>query len=785
MLQFWTSFISFFKKIFMPKNWKRWLLLFFAIIGILITIICGSFFAISKKMEVSVEYGEGVKYQIEAKLKTENGKYENSNDKELTDISNSLKYRFASVNDFSTDFVPKGNGIIEVTRHKLFDNENSKQKKEFENAILKKSSFVFTDTEMRPIFSNGLFNNDPKAKIDYHDIEKYAAPLKPNSAKVIFNPFNRKYQIHLELKDDDAIREWTKAIRYISNTESHGLLMWANLDDLYHKANDNLYKDDWLAAGENAANFVFVNNTPWDNKNKKWNALKKFDFDGGKYLVSLGGDLNEKNFIIKDILDSQKSTTYAIASSINISSNKNLELKLHNEPMFYTKENSKFNFSYVWIAASIAIALIAIILIVCFGLLGALNSVALGLFVFLTLLLFTLLQGRFSPPTVTGLIVGIIVGTIVLFIQLLNFKNEVYKNNNKIKKSYKNAANKSFVPSLDIFILSLFVSTILFFIGTPNMQTFSLMVAFSSISGILSLILINRWLAGLMLNTDVFENNRWLLFVRKNETTISNKENDKFRKIDYVHKSKWISFITPLFVLIGIIIFITLSAINKNSWKSFNTVGIFAELSNTNINLEFSKFGISLVVILVALTLYSLVRFKWAITVSMIITLLINIVLTFSLFLITRIPLSSYSIQTFFWVILISCTNQFMIFNKIKEKIKLFENNSALEKKQVRSIANTIYVETFIYNLWTLAFIFIKLGIYLAFIKALDWETLLAFMLSSIFVLYSTMFISVSLWSKLEEKRQERIQRRIDTRYWVFPNEPSEQVFPGINNYLS
>ncbi|MBZ4203955.1 hypothetical protein, partial [Mycoplasma tauri] len=166
-------------------------------------------------------------------------------------------------------------------------------------------------------------------------------------------------------------------------------------------------------------------------------------------------------------------------------------------------------------------------------------------------------------------------------------------------------------------------------------------------------------------------------------------------------------------------------------------------------------------------------------------TLLINIVLTFSLFLITRIPLSSYSIQTFFWVILISCTNQFMIFNKIKEKIKLFENNSALEKKQVRSIANTIYVETFIYNLWTLAFIFIKLGIYLAFIKALDWETLLAFMLSSIFVLYSTMFISVSLWSKLEEKRQERIQRRIDTRYWVFPNEPSEQVFPGINNYLS
>nr|WP_233750067.1 hypothetical protein [Mycoplasmopsis agalactiae] len=80
------------------------------------------------------------------------------------------------------------------------------------------------------------------------------------------------------------------------------------------------------------------------------------------------------------------------------------------------------------------------------------------------------------------------------------------------------------------------------------------------------------------------------------------------------------------------------------------------------------------------------------------------------------------------------------------------------------------------------ALVFITL---LAFVGAIDIFTSVIMLIFVIVAIYSTLFVGVAVWSKLEERRQMRIQHRIDTKYWVFPNEPSEQVFPGVNNYLA
>ncbi|WHL49829.1 hypothetical protein HYE36_06980 [Mycoplasmopsis bovis] len=82
--------------------------------------------------------------------------------------------------------------------------------------LLKKVGLVVTDINMNPLFINGKFA-DPanfdkdKLKIDYSNIEKYAVPLKTDSATVRFNPIASRYQVTAKLEDNQAYFRVTKS----------------------------------------------------------------------------------------------------------------------------------------------------------------------------------------------------------------------------------------------------------------------------------------------------------------------------------------------------------------------------------------------------------------------------------------------------------------------------------------------------------------------------------------------------------------------------------------------
>nr|WP_307936101.1 hypothetical protein [Mycoplasmopsis bovis] len=110
-----------------------------------------------------------------------------------------------------------------------------------------------------------------------------------------------------------------------------------------------------------------------------------------------------------------------------------------------------------------------------------------------------------------------------------------------------------------------------------------------------------------------------------------------------------------------------------------------------NINLEFTKFGIILGISIIAIIIYSLIRFKWTYSIAIITTLVQNLLITFAVFLVLRIPLNVYTIQSFLWVILLTVANTFIIFGSVKSKMNLFEKDEALNKEQVRYVSNSIF----------------------------------------------------------------------------------------------
>nr|WP_233750066.1 hypothetical protein [Mycoplasmopsis agalactiae] len=254
-----------------------------------------------------------------------------------------------------------------------------------------------------------------------------------------------------------------------------------------------------------------------------------------------------------------------------------------------------------------------------------------------------------------------------------------------------------------MYIGTLILSIIFFFLGTPNAQGFSIMITFGSIFGIIAILIINRYLTFLAVNTDVFDKKVSLLGIISKKIGKFNTE-AKYKKINYVNKSK-LTVIAPVLLIFGAIITLaTLGAINNDAWSAFNLTGLFAEASRVNINIEFSKFGIILGLSVIAIIIYSLIRFKWTYSIAIVITLIQNLLITFALFLVLRIPLNIYTIQAFLWAILLTVANTFTIFGSIKAKMNLFEKDEALSKEQVRYVSNSIFYESFkiTYSYWLL-----------------------------------------------------------------------------------
>lgn len=702
----------------------------------------------------------------------------------MSDVANSLDYRFAGLNDFSNTFKAKGNGIIEVTRNEQSNNSNNilSERKAFEKAIVKKPTLIFTDVEMRPIFTNGLFiENAPQ--IDYSNIEKYAVPIKADSTVVKY-AINGLPYVQGNFANNAAVVEWTKATQSISNREKI-VLMWLNLDEFVNLARTD-FPNEWKKAKENAANFAFVNETPFDAATQKLNLTKKHTVDASKYLISIARmetSTYDNKFFIQSASDGSyltKVKAKALASNINFGSNDKLQLSIKEQPIVISSKETKYNFNHMWIAGIVIFSLIAIMLMVNYGLLGALSTISMSLFVFLTLLMFTVLRGDYSPASVVGIFGGLAIGLLSPILTLNNFKKDLSKGE-KVKKAWRNANSAVFMNLLDTNLIAIISAIIFFFMGTTEMKNFSIITIFSGIFSILVMLLINRMWCSLIIHTDLFENKlNWfgLSFSKKQ----NNNFEAKYKKFNFVHLGKILMFIPIALIAIGLLVYSIHAGIGKSIWQGLNNTDIFADKSNINIKIEIVALVKALAIILAVISIYTLARYKWTYMIVNAVVFITSLSVIFSLFAFARIPFNSTTIMIFLMNVIFTQIQLFTLFGALKTKLNNEERISAFTKEQIRSFSNSMFYDQFKNYLYIALTNIISFGLLLAIYKSSDIYLNVLILLSTLIATYLVLFVGISLWSKFEEIRQHNIQRRIDTKYWVIPNIPEEQVFPGINS---
>ncbi len=148
--------------------------------------------------------------------------------------------------------------------------------------------------------------------------------------------------------------------------------------------------------------------------------------------------------------------------------------------MFTPAEYGKTAFTKAMIAGLIVFSLIAIFMIVNYGLLGALSTIGMALYMFLTLTMFTVMRGEYSPETIASLIIGIGMAVDACIITFERLKSEV-RSGNSIIKSHKIANKLSLSTIFDSNTTTIIVGFVLFFFGTGQIKGFSIMLILSII----------------------------------------------------------------------------------------------------------------------------------------------------------------------------------------------------------------------------------------------------------------------------------------------------------------
>ncbi|AJR12011.1 bifunctional preprotein translocase subunit SecD/SecF [Mesomycoplasma dispar] len=586
------KFRTFFAKLFSLNSWKRFFLAFltFSLLGSGIFLV--SNYYISRNINRSIEYGGGAEVLVQ--VKTLDGKIPSA--KVVNEADAAIFQRLTGgANLNGTSVFTEGEGRIRISRNKI---SNNRELENFIQEIVNKPVLTITDTNTNPLFFDGKF--DKNLTLKNGDETNWVVPFAPGSAVSQPNPQNpASNQVLIELKDNKAQLEWSKATEYISKLGRgrNRILIWSNIAELKKMAKEKFPKE-WAKANENIYNFVHVGErtTPQFLPGNKIlrPELKKFQFDAKRYLISdatVTQALNGKSFVITGRFSPQEAKQLALDINYGTADYKLDFLSAS----FVSKTKSDSAFIAGWVAIGLAIAIISLFLIVNYGLLGALATISLALYVFLTLLFFTIVRGEYSPITISALVVGIGMNIDANVISFELFKSRIYNGSSVMKANYQ-ANRSSFNAILDSNITTLIAALVLFFFGTKNVKSFSITLIFSIIFTLIVTIGFTKFFTNFVLKTNFFQNNKklWLLgiknyYLKKYERGY----NSIYSRIDYekIYKySRWL----PLVLFLGsIIVFAIFAGIYKSVGAGFNLAIDFS--GGTNLLIESSNSSYDLI----------------------------------------------------------------------------------------------------------------------------------------------------------------------------------------------
>lgn len=598
-----------------------------------------------------------------------------------------------------------------------------------------------------------------------------------SNAEAVTNSKDNSYEVSLSVKDKDKFYEVTKEI-----SES-----------------DNPYMAIWLDFEEGVDSY------------------NKFDEEGNVIGHEKCGDLEDSHCLsyasvrqgfASDVVIQGKFTKEEVTSLAELIKSGSMPTKLTEiSSRTVTASFGENSLNKTFIASIIGVALIMLLLIILYRVSGLIASIGMMTYLFITLLIFHLCGGKLTLQGIAALVIGVGMAVDSAVISFSRIKEEL-KNKSSLRDAYEKGNKQSFISILDANVTTLIAAIVLFVFGESSVKGFATMLIISIITTFVIMVYLSRYLIGLFVKTDKFNNHTNLFIGYKNNSK------NAFDKVNFVKHRKKIYIAVSLIIVAGGIfiglkglnlgidfkggstitvtskkdiklsnikkdinnlgykvskaeqvnnetVYVTISDVLDNEdtevtenyfnekYDATTSVGAVSNIVKKNLTMNAIK---ALIYACIAIVIYISIRFRFSNAISSITALIHDSLLVVIIFAFLRLEVSSIFIAAILSIIGYSINNTIVIFDRIRENKEKLYKNKINSIEQLEDLVNISLKQTVTRCLITTITTLLPV---IALITFGSYEILnfnLALLFGLIVGTFSSLFIASQIWLEIEKR---------------------------------
>lgn len=213
-------------------------------------------------------------------------------------------------------------------------------------------------------------------------------------------------------------------------------------------------------------------------------------------------------------------------------------------------------FSSTMFAGAVGVGLIMLFMILYYRLPGIISAITLAVYIFIVFLIYNLMGGVFTLSGIAALVLGVGMAADSNILTFERIRDGLYSGRS-VKNAYREGSAKSFVTILDAQVTTFLSALILYLLGSGSIKGFATMLIVSTISTLLLIVFVAKFLLGQLVNSGWLDNKRhWFGVKEKHVPDIVRGEErfffGRFDKVDFIKTSKYFIMSSIVILVLGI-----------------------------------------------------------------------------------------------------------------------------------------------------------------------------------------------------------------------------------------
>lgn len=200
-------------------------------------------------------------------------------------------------------------------------------------------------------------------------------------------------------------------------------------------------------------------------------------------------------------------------------------------------------FSSTMLAGAIGVAAVMLFMICVYRLPGVISAITLAVYIFVVFLLYNAMGAVFTLSGIAALVLGVGMAVDSNILTFERIKESMYAGRS-VKTAFREGSKDSFRTIVDAQLTTFISALILYIFGTGSVKGFATMLIVSTITTLLLIVFIVRFLLGLLVNSGYLDERYELFGVKKCDVPDVSKGEErrkftKFKGFDFVGKAKY------------------------------------------------------------------------------------------------------------------------------------------------------------------------------------------------------------------------------------------------------